>query len=72
MRSVYKSSENVQSTYIRSLTRENFDSGREATVGVDFMAWVLRVRGCKVKYSALSFLNCPTFIEFEIKLVFEG
>ena len=33
----------------RSLTRENFDSGREATVGVDFMAWVLRARGCKVK-----------------------
>ena len=31
------------------MTRENFDSGREATVGVDFMAWVLRVRGCKVK-----------------------
>jgi len=38
-----------KTSLIRSLTRENFDSGREATVGVDFMAWVLRARGCKVK-----------------------
>ena len=40
---------NFQTLSSRSLTRENFDSGREATVGVDFMAWVLRARGYKVK-----------------------
>lgn len=38
-----------KTSLLRSLTRERFDPGREATVGVDFMARSLKVQGSKVK-----------------------